>query len=374
MKFKGILRKFAPAGGIASGVIIALLVVILTQPTEQFRDSLFNMLKPEAPDVIITQAVDENNHSVSANGETPSQIITFYFRTEKGDENNNHVNLECSLDERKPYPCTEKAVFPSLDKTLHVFQVKVNDMNVKASNPTTFSFTVVPSITVRGNVTQNNSGVRDAEVVMDNNIRFTDDIGRFAFPFVLSREGIPHTFSISVVDVKGQKLQCEKKELLLSPIEDVANLAFEIENYQCSTAVSNSLITPYNESEVFKPEVPPLGYGRIDLLYNSTLIRKPTTANSTDGLWNVSIYIDGPDISNVSKVKYYLHPTFAPNNVVEVTSKNNPKFALDISAYGGFKLYTKVYCNCLIPTESDSNRFVYSPNTVLDFTRFLYLH
>ena len=369
MKFRDIPRKFA-AGGIASGVIIALLVIILTQPAEQFRDFLSNMFKQEAMDVNIT-AVDGNNHIVSANGETPSQIITFYFQPENGDKNNSQVNLECTLDGQYPLPCKEKAIFASLTKTLHVFQVKVNDPNVRPSNPAVFSFTVLPSIRVDGVVLQNNSGVRNAEVVMDNNRRTTDDIGQFVFPFVLTREDIRHTFIISVVDEKGQKLQCEHKKLHLRPIGEVANLTFKIENYLCSSVSTDTIVTQ-NKSEVFTPEAT-LNYGRIDLLYNSTLIRKPTTDNSKDGLWNVSIYIDGADLSNVSKVKYYLHPTFAPNNVVEVTRQNNPKFALDISAYGGFKLYTKVYCNCLRPTESDPNRYVYSPDTVLDFTRFLNL-
>lgn len=371
MKFKGILRKFA-AGGILSAVVISFLIIILTPAAEQFRDFLSNMLKQEAMEVIIT-AVDGNNDNVSENGETPSQIITFYFRTEKTAKNNVQPNLQCTLDDERPSPCTQKIKYPSLSKTHHVFQVKINDPNVKPSDPAEIGFTVLPSIRVGGVVLQNNSGVRNAEVVMDNNRRTTDDIGQFAFPFVLPSEDIFHTFIISVVDEKGQKLQCENKKLLLNPIGEVANLTFRIENYLCSSAVSNDTITTNNRSEIFKPEAT-LGYGRIDLLYNSTLIRKPTTDNSNDGLWNVSIYIDGPDLSNVSKVKYYLHPTFAPNNVVEVTAQNNAKFALDISAYGGFKLYTKVYCNCLKPApELGSNRYVYSPDTVLDFTRFLYL-
>jgi hypothetical protein len=357
MKFRDIPRKFA-AGGIASGVIIALLVIILTQPAEQFRDFLSNMFKQGAMDVNIT-AVDGNNHIVSANGETPSQIITFYFQPENGDKNNSQVNLECTLDGQNPLPCKEKAIFASLTKTLHVFQVKVNDPNVRPSNPTVFSFTVLPSIRVDGVVLQNNSGVRNAEVVMDNKDNQTsDDIGRFAFPFVLSREGILHTFTISVVDEKGQKLQCENKKLLLSPIGEVASLTFKIENYQCSRAVLIAPITPYNKSDIFKPEAT-LGNGRIDLLYTSTLIREPTTSNGTDGLWKINVYIDGSDLPKVSKVKYYLHPTFAPNNVLEVTSPNHPKFGLNLSAYGGFRLYAKVYCNCS------------GQDTVLDLTRYL---
>jgi hypothetical protein len=367
MKFRDIPRKFA-AGGIASGVIIALLVIILSQPTEHFRDFLFNMLKPEAPDVIITEAVDENNHSVSANGETPSQIITFYFRTEKVDEDNNHVNIECTMDE-KTSPCMGKIKYPGLDIGHHDFEVRANDQNVKESSPTTFTFAVVQSITVRGIVLKNDSGIRNATVVMDNTRQSTDDTGRFAFPFVLTREDILHTFTISVANEKGQELQCENKKMRLSPIGGITDLTFNIENYRCSNVAP---ITTHNKSDTFKPE-PTLGYGRIDLLYNSTLVRKPTTHTSTDGLWKVSLHIDGADISNVSKVKYYLDRTFAPNNVVEVTSKDNPKFALDLSAYGGFKMYAKVYCHCLKQDTLNSTRYVSSPDAVLDLTRYILL-
>jgi hypothetical protein len=358
MHFKGVLRKFA-AGGIVSGVVIALLVILVTPPAEQLRDFLSNLFKHEPIDMVITQAVDGNNDNVSSNGVTPSPAITFHFEPAKRDKNNNQVNLECTLDELRPFTCTDTASYSSLSKTPHVFQVKVNDPNVKASNPITFSFTVVPSITVRGVILQNNSGVRNAEVVMDNNNRrSTDDIGQFAFPFVLTREDIPHTFTILVVDEKRQKLQCENKKLLLSPIGEVASLTFKIENYQCSRAVSIAPITPYNKSDTFKPEAT-LGNGSIDLLYTSTLIRNPTNSSTHDGLWKINIYIDGSDLPKVSKVKYYLHPTFAPNNVVEVTSPNHPKFVLHLSAYGGFRLYAKVYCNCG------------GQDTVLDLSRYL---
>lgn len=370
MNFKGILRKTA-AGGIASGVIIAVLIIIITPAAEQLRDFISNLWKHEPINIVITQAVDGNNNNVSSNGVTPSPTITFRFEPTNRDKINDRLNLECSLDGQSPFICTRTASYSSLSKAPHVFQVKVNDQSVKISNPTTFSFTVVPSITVRGVILMNNSGVQNVEIIMDdNNRQRTDDIGQFAFPFVLTREDIAHTFTISIVDEKGQKLQCENKKLRLSPIGEVADLTFKVENYRCSNVVP---VTASNKSDVFKPEST-LGYGAVDLLYNYTLVRQPTTPNSKDGLWDVSIYLDGPDLSNVSKVKYYLHPTFAPNNVVEVTSQNNPNFSLDISAYGGFKLYAKVYCNCLKPvTELNSTRYVYSSDTVLDFTRFLHL-
>jgi hypothetical protein len=170
---------------------------------------------------------------------------------------------------------------------------------------------------VIGSISQNNSAVPNAIVIMNNESRdSTEDTGRFAFPDVaIVRQDIPHNFTIFHNDGQGDQIPCitERRPAAFYDMRiDFGNI--NLDNILCpKIKISVSTISTISQ-DYFKPEKK-LDYARIDLLYNTILVRKPSFNNSTDGLWDIVLYLKRPDISNVSRVKYYLRPTFRPSSV-----------------------------------------------------------
>jgi hypothetical protein len=354
------LKALAKLGGIGSAIAISLITLVVTNvmapAAEQAREAFSNLLKHDPADTKIVRAVDGQDLPLSRNGQTPSRNITFYYQAQKDNTIYRNVDFECKLspDEKSFSACAsaQSTTYPLLSVDDHTFEVRVIDPNA-SRKPTLdkFGFSIIPSVSVTGRISLNNSSVKDIKVTMDNKSKpsaFTDSTGTFSFPFVhfnKNDEDSRHNFTFFVSSEKTQYLPCDSENRnIISDDDDKVELGvIYLENELCSKKDLSSTISSAPITDFFKPEKK-LEYAKIDLQYNTSLVRKPSRADSMDGLWNIVVYLEGQDLPSISKVVYYLHPTFKPNNVITLTPQHdNPKYALHLSAYGGFKLYTKVY-------------------------------
>ena len=362
---KNTLKKLAKLSGIASAVIIAYSIYILTDISNFFKEQIAYLLKPEPAYVNITKVVDEDNQDVQPSGTTPSRTITFHYQPLlNGQPKTDHTEYICYLDSKR-YECNNSGVFKTpelLDPRPHQFHIKVNDSNTKyPSNTSSFYFTVGKSVSINGTLVHEGNFVTGVELVMDNkSVSWpSDTFGQFVFPYISIKttesNNIFHQFSFNVTDKQNNIIKCNfTKNLNFNEGGYMGRINL---NEEICPKISNSLgsapfrANPMQEGTIaistnnnsFKLERDQ-HYAKLDLLYNTSIIRKPTSNASDDGIWNVIAYLDGPELSNVSKVTYLLHPTFKPNDIVTINKQvDNTKYSLPLSVYGGFKFYAKVF-------------------------------
>ncbi len=169
----------------------------------------------------------------------------------------------------------------------------------------------------------------------------SDSTGNFAYPYIeYRREVITHNFTIPIV-VQGQHTStCHITynipasnpfvRIDMRPPFDLGTICPKNINLHLSSSTATTS-NPY----YFRPgdTAGSKQYAAIDLRYDVTVVRKPTTNSSNDGLWNIVLYLRGYDLNNVSKVKYYLSSTFKPNVIMLNQLPDNPTFSLPLSAH-----------------------------------------
>lgn len=359
------LKRLAAFGGIATAVVGSILVLLLSAFFEPLREDIGNILKPNPAITNISKVVDGHQKVLLPKGKTPSAEITFFFEAiENGKIIPDIQHFECKLEPLSSQftQCESgnNQNYHFLKSGDYIFSVKVKDTNTKKpSSPNTFRFTILPSNDVIGTIQHNSSSWSGFKITMDNQF-IGDDIDDFGTFYILgvnstTQDHPIHNFTIHDLSKNGQQTPCIVTKPIEPSLEKLVDVGLIQLNKKChlylnmGTLSGTSSITPV-QYDTFKSEKfntasdeNVLYNTHLDLLYNTTLIRKPTSTYSEDGIWKTVIYVDGLDLDKVSKITYYLHPTFKPSNVRTETSENNPNFALHLSVYGGFKLFAKVY-------------------------------
>jgi hypothetical protein len=321
-----ILNKSSIVTPIITSVLGALILVIILPLANPVGDWIAkwraSFLKHDPDNTLITHATDGNQKNVQTNGITPSQEVSFAFIAYKGPVTKN-VNIAnkmkdntakfvCDLDYEKTGFSECLPTYQNLPLGTHYFQVKVNDTNTnKQIEPAKFNFTVVQSVLIEGWLRQNNTPVTQTVVTMDG--KFTslasDDFGKFNFPFIeYRREVIPHPHNFTIpIPVQGhQTITCNitynfdlaaasDNKIVLNPF-DLGNKNICPKNINLHLSSSSTTTTTSNQ-DYFKPgnTTGMKQYAQIDLRYNVTLVRKPTTNTAHDGLWNIVLYLKGPE-------------------------------------------------------------------------------
>jgi hypothetical protein len=371
------LTKLSKLSGIASGVIITILGLWLTTFFNPITEGIENLWKHEPAVTKFTKVIDGNNQTVLSNGKTFSSDITFFFEAyDNGKMISNELQFECKLDSRELQgeqftECNRgnSQNYADLPNGHYTFFVKVKDTNAKRTpEPAMFSFIVLPSYTILGTIIQNTSNISNAIIVMDNNNNFkatTDSFGNFYISSVnfLTKENNIHNFTIHIKNKQGEEVKCETQRNLEFGDKNKVSLGkINLDDIECSNSLdtlslSSSIGNIYNDLKLEKYDThaskKSLFTTELDLLYNTTLVKKPTSNFSRDGIWNVVIYLDGLDLDKVSNVTYYIH-----NDIITMDSVTHPKFAVHFSAYKGFKFFAKV---------------VLKDGGILDFSRYLLL-
>ena len=209
---------------------------------------------------------------------------------------------------------------------------------------------------------------------MDNQfIGDIDDIGNFYILEVnsITKDKPSHNFTVNTISKKEVQQTCTVPKFIEPHNNKLVNVGLIKFDNKCLSPYSFETVSTKASKEsarydTFIPETFDISNRaaydtRLDLVYNSTLIRNPTSSSpySHDGLWKVILYLEGIDVAKVSKITYYLHSSVKPNNVITVTSENNPNFSLHLSLYGGFKVFAKVYLK---------------NGEIIDLSRFLVLY
>ena len=224
--------------------------------------------------------------------------------------------------------------------------------------PYIFNFTTITSATVKGIAKYNDSSnlvVDDSPIRIDNSpYKKTDIRGRFLFGGIT--EG-PHTIHIyskldnnyrnDVFDVlPGEKLK-DMQTIF------VDNFSPEI------TEIDSEKQTPSNINQI-NPEVKRIQEASLSSkenvsglsgnTENVTLgqnidLGQETDYNNKTRIGHSKIWINASDtvLAKIESVKYFLHPTFVPNNVTMNTPEN--RFAITFTHWGKFDLGVRVYFN-----------------------------
>ena len=256
--------------------------------------------------------------------------------------------------------CSSPETLTSLPLGQHNFHVRVIDPNAnKTPKSADFAFNIIPSVIIKGVLLVNGSPFRDTKLMMDYRFNHTaDSSGQFNFVNINILKDMEHNFTI-FSDAQGNSIYSHIYEPISSKEAGTVDFGpIELGKPIGSTSPLKFVSSEINK--VFKPEQSE-EFVRLDLLYNQTLIRMPSDVGAKDGIWSITAYVDGPALSNITGVTYYLHPTFKPDVITcgkvappDCSEKNN--FALHLLAYGGFKLYAKVHFN---------------DGKVVDFSRYL---
>lgn len=130
----------------------------------------------------------------------------------------------------------------------------------------------------------------------------TDDIGQFVFPYVsFERKLDPLNLTILIVEKYGEQITCKPKRILPASVNDNIDLGTIILNKEICPAANlsdlSSSVTLNPEEDIFANEKRQ-AFARLDLFYNTILIRKQTNNTSLDGIMGFR-YLMGPILKSI---------------------------------------------------------------------------
>ena len=291
-------------------------------------------IKESPPQTKIIRVEDDKGITVGNNTNTTSNNkINFHF---VGLDNEKIRSYICSLDNEIIPNCDSPKKFSNLELGRYTFKViAIDDQEIK-SKPEKWNINIISSGNVVGKVEKNRGQPYPfVNVVIDQ--KYKDDtnaLGKFAIPKVPNHDkDIKHHLAI----VDEFKTTLTGDEFFFYPYEQEKDLKTIIVDENVIDENLN-INDKSNINPFFKPEKSII-IKPIDLVYDDKKIR---SANSSEPLWNITVKIIGPQkiLKQIKYVTYFLHPSFKPAVTTKDDFKNN--FALNMTAYGGFKLYAKV--------------------------------
>jgi YEATS family len=371
-------------------VIGALLSDVFSPLSENLRDSVWPIPKANITYAkifdnkikAVTQIVKPNQSDVS------STAITFWFNISKENDSKEHYlintpflkipylrdrqhyflnfsyflsipetfyQFECSLDGQPFEQCMSPKPYGNLQtEAMHIFKVRTKGpLGNTQDSPSTFYFTTITASEVKGIIKNKNQTVQGADVKIDDIPinRTSDSAGHFSFDgigqgihnyTIIFKSPVTESCSddffipaaISFWDL-GQIFLNEKQCIIFAP-SFANNKPIQIEQTINQPSFNRSEINP-KLIQVKSNATSTLKNNFLKIEQNSSII-----PGNTD-LFRTMFWINGSNdiIRNITRVIYYLHPTFTPNVVNSTTRENN--FSIIITNWGQFDLRARAF-------------------------------
>jgi YEATS family len=332
-----------------------LLSDVFSPLSESIKDIL---ISPPDTNVIKAMVFNNSNSNLSKidnNGVNPGRALTAYLKSDK------YASFECSLDGEPFQDCISPKTYTNLQTEVgHIFQVRAKGIlgNVDKT-PYIFNFTTITSATVKGIAKYNDSSnlvVDDSPIRIDNNLyKETDIKGRFLFRGITEGRHTIHIYSKpdnnyrnDVFDIlPGEKLKDMQTIFIDDFSPDITEIGSEKQNPSSINQINPELKRIQAAASLSSKEnISALSANteNVTLGQNIKLGQETDYKNETR-IGHSKIWINASDnvLAKIESVKYFLHPTFVPNNVTISTPEN--RFAITFTHWGKFDLGARVYFN-----------------------------